>query len=76
MDFTFINDLLSSIIYEKKTRTKTGYPEHRDDDCFQYSYFSSVQQRERNSGLSYDPGLPVRRLDDFHCDFISHCKKV
>lgn len=38
----FINYLLSIMIYEKKTRTKTGYPKHRADDCFQYSYFTAV----------------------------------
>ncbi len=40
----FINYILQTIIYEKKTRTKTGYPEHRTDDCFQYSYITAFQQ--------------------------------
>lgn len=42
--YPFINYLLQRIIYEKKTRTKIGYPEHRTDACFQYSYITALQQ--------------------------------
>lgn len=64
------------IIYEKKTRTKTYHTERRTYDCFQHSYFIAFQQGQGSFGLPYDPDLPVRGLDDFHCDFFCNCKKV
>jgi hypothetical protein len=67
--------IFSIIIYEKKTRTKTDYPEHRINDCFQYSCFTSFQQRKGSFRVSHDSDLPVRCLDDFHRDFIVIVKK-
>lgn len=42
--FLFINYLFQNIIYEKKARTKTGYPKHRANDRFQYSHIIAFQQ--------------------------------
>lgn len=76
MNTAFINYLLPAIMYEKKTRTKTDHPEYWVNDCFQHSHITAFQQRERGAGLSYDTGLPVCSLDDFHCDFFCNRKKV
>ncbi len=72
----FSNYLFSIITYEKETRTKTDYPEHRINDCFQYSHLTSFQQRKGSFRVPDDFNLPVRSLDDFHSHLIDHRKKV
>lgn len=77
LHFTGMTDHHLSIIhYEKETRTKTDYPEHRAFNCLQHSPIAAVQQFPGSLRLSDDPGLHFCSLDDFHHYFFCHRKKV
>lgn len=67
---------LSIIHHEKKTRTKTDYPEHRARNCPQHPGFPSVQQFAGSSRLSDDPGLYFCGLDGFRYDLFCNHKKI
>ncbi len=73
---SFINYLLSTIIYEEKTRTKTSDSKLWIDDSFQRSVDSFVQQRERIARFSDALYLHFRSLAFLYYRLICYFQKI